>query len=277
MNCIVTCVTPDFYQWYIPTFVYSARRAMPDVDIKIFIQGQLDGSLRSVEGADIEEIFSDYPPSPSILRFLVPGEKLAKYDMVYFTDIDFVFLPHGEKTLFDYHRSIMGRLGMCYAGHRGPLKAKDKPWKQWDGRHTRIAGGAFMATREWFLVTRAARNGILLMAKRLGLQYREQDEVLLYHICKSSGLPTPKDVGCFICGKPYNITYRDLHLGDFKFDKRWVNMPRMRKKFLTDGNVKEYIKLSKDQGWLSAKAVASKNPLVRLTLDRADDHVCSRS
>jgi hypothetical protein len=249
---------------------------MPGVDIKIFIQGQLDGSLRSVEGADIEEIFSDYPPSPSILRFLVPDDRLAKYDMVYFTDVDFVFLPHGDKTLFDYHASIMKRCGTCYAGHRGPVSARKYPWKTWDGAYSRISGGAFMASHGWFSQTRDARDRVLSRVLKSGLKFREHDEVLLYYICAKSGLPTPKDVGCFICGKPYNIAYRDLHLGDFKFDKRWVNIPRMRKKFLTDGNVKEYAKLSRDPGWLAVKAAASKDPLVRLTLDRADIHVCNR-
>jgi hypothetical protein len=249
---------------------------MPDTKIKIFIQGRLDGSLRSVEGADIEEIFSDYPPSPSILRFLVPDEKLVKFDNIYFTDVDFVFLPHDGKTLFDYHSIIMRRCGTCYAGHRGPLNAKKYLWKTWEGSHARISGGAFMASREWFAATRDVRNSVMKRVKKSGLAYREHDEVMLNYICRKSGLPVPTDMGCFICGAKYNIAYRDMHLGDFKFEKRWVNMSRMRDKFLTDNNARAYRELQDDGDWIKTKNLAAKNPFVKLTLDRADAHVCSR-
>lgn len=273
MNCITTCVTADLYQYYIPTFVYSARKAMPGVAIKIFVQGKLDGTLRSIGGADIVELDHDYPPCPSILRYLVGDFHFQDYDMVYFTDIDFVFLDHGDKDLFDYHKIIIAKNNTSYAGHRGPVRAKKYKWKTWEGKRTRIAGGAFMATRRWLFETRLMRTKTLEGVKKHGIRYREEDEVLLYNICAKSGLPTPELVGHFICGNKYNITYRDLHLGDFKFDKRWVNLPRMEKDFLTEENARKFRDLEKDSGWRHACAVAEKDPIVSLTLERARAYV----
>jgi hypothetical protein len=176
--------------------------------------------------------------------------------------------------LFDYHEAILKRNQSCYVGHRGPLKAKKYRWKRWDGVHTRIAGGAFMATQEWLLLTATQRyKTVEYILKQKGLTYREEDEVLLYNICKRSSLDTPQRVGCFICGKKYNITYRDLHLGDFKFDKRWVNRPRMERMFLTNENAALFAELDAEPGWIDACHLAEQDPMVKLTLDRARQYV----
>lgn len=221
--CITTLITSDnYYKQYVPLFEYSAKKANPDADVKVFV---------------LEELFPGYPKSSvNALRFFIPPVNFKDYKYVYFTDIDFIFLPH-KRSLVEYHAQVMKNTNQIYSGHRGPVKGR---WL----RTPRMAAGAFMVHQSWFKRTAVARKGWKKRLKK-GMRYREHDEVMLYDICKKSGLHVPHWKGRFINNKPYDIKYRDIHLGDFKpeFNRRFTNFSRMRRKFMTLRNLKNYKKI----------------------------------
>ena len=221
MWCITTLITSDnYYKQYVPLFEYTIKKAIPDADVKVFI---------------LEELFPGYPKSSvNALRFHIPAEHFKGYKYVYFTDIDFIFLPH-KFSLLKYHARIMKNTGQPYSGHRGPVKGR---WR----KSPRMAAGAFMVGSDWFKKTAAARRSWKRRLKK-GMKYREHDEVMLYDICKKSGMRVPRWKGRFINNKHYDIKYRDIHLGDFKFSRRFTNFSRMRSKFMTLRNLKNYKKL----------------------------------
>jgi len=261
MICVTTMVTSDHYQYYIPLFLCSLRKYYPEVGCKIFVRGE-----SKIKGQEIiENTFTDYPKGDYVtnaLRFNVDPKHFKDYEYVYYTDIDFIFLPQ-KKPVFDYLINIMKDTKLPYAGHRGPIKARRREKHGiyiWDKNYSRLAAGVFMVAHEWFKRTTDCRKHYLNEIKKKKVRYREYDEVMLYHFCKLSGFRTPiAKEGTFVNGKKFHIDYRHVHLGDFKFGKRYKNRARMKKKFLTDENVKKFTKLEKEDDWKEACEIAEKN------------------
>ena len=260
LNCITTMVS-GWYKHFIPMFEYSAKRAMPDVDVKVF---------------SMEKLFPEYNRSSvNSLRFFIPKKLLKNYNYVYFTDVDFVFLPH-NKDLFDYHIQVANATAQGYSGHRGPIRAKKRGFKNWSGKHTRIAAGAFMVNREWFDRTEKIKAE-LLPSLVTGVKYRESDEMMLHTILRESKYRTPLKVGRFADNRKYNIRYRDVHLGDFKGSfTRWKDIKRMKRKFLTNENVKAYSVLSRDREWRHIVDKACQNHHIKRIMDNLDFHIKKR-
>jgi len=240
-NCITTMVN-GWYKHFIPMFEYSAKKAMPDVDVRVY---------------DMDKTFPGYHRSSvNALRFFVDPKEFKGYDYVYFTDVDFIFLPH-DNSLFDYHTTILNVQG--YSGHRGPINARNRKFKAWDGDRARIAAGAFMVNQKWFKRTERTRRGILPVIMN-GVNLREADEILLQKILVESGYKIPTKAGRFCDGHKYNIKYRDIHLGDFKpLFSRWKDIKKMRRRFLCDSNVIAYQELKKDPVWIEIVQKACEN------------------
>ena len=271
---ITTIVTDDMFRFYIPIFVYSARRANPEADIKIFYRGSVPPEIKELCDCEfIENVFANYPESgytTNALRFLVPPEHFTtKY--IYFTDIDFIMLPH-KPSLFEYQRGILKRTKQMYAGHRGPKKVtKGDGVPMFDGNYTRIAAGAFFCLTS--LLNKFDRPKYLKYVKEGGCDYRSFDEVMLCRMLKKAGQLIPETKGTFLNGKLYNIQYRDIHLGDFKFTKRWKNMARMKKKFLTDWNIMEYHKLCREPEWHNLVKFCSQDRHIAMYFNALNKHI----
>jgi len=258
-EAIVTIATKgNFYSQFAPLFEYSAKRL--GFQAKVFY---LEDEFPELQLKDA-----------NAARFLLPMDKLP-WDYVYFTDVDFVFL---NKQLLEYHKNIIGKTRMPYSGHRGPRGGQalnERPFKKWDGKYSRIAAGAFMATREWLKATTTIRKRWLDKVRGGWIRYRESDEIMLQRICVEAQMKTPEEVGCFVGGATYDINMRDLHLGDFKF-KRWRDIAKMRGKFLTDHNLKKYEALTEDPHFCALRDMACVNPDIGGLFKHLQTHIYRR-
>ena len=273
---ITTLVSDDYYKLYIPIFVYSARKAVPDAEIKIFYRGTLDKEIKSFCNCEfIENMFPEYPESESntnALRFLVPTKHFnTRY--IYFTDIDFIMLKH-TPSLYTYMYNTLHRTKQLHAGHRGPKKVTlGDPFLKFTGKNSRIAAGAFFCHIDLLNRTEQKRKDYLTAIKNGACSFRSYDEIMLYRLLLDAKQETPITVGAYTDGKVYDITYRDVHLGDFKFTKRWKNTAKMKRKFLTDGNITEYRRLSNDSEWLKRVEYACQDRHIAMYFNALNKHV----
>jgi len=256
MKCLICTLASGWYKKFAPIFEYTAKRANPGCDVKVF---------------DKDVLFPDHPDNAvSVLRFCIPNKHFKGYDYIYFTDVDFVFLPH-KTSLIDYFKRIVINTRQHYAGYRGPRKHK------WKGRDRRMAGGAFMATQKWLALTDEHRKNVVRKCLN-GLSYREKDEVYLQRITNDAGFLVPAEVGCFTNGERYNKTYRNLHLGDFKrgFRHRWENMGVMKRKWFLKNNVRKYLELLKDEKFSAIVTEARKEPEIDRIFSHVTEHLQKR-
>ena len=286
--------TADSYQFFIPLFVYSIKKAYPNAGVRVFVKGALKGVTRdAINGFGFEDCvikencFAKYPDTVSItntLRFLVGRDEFKGYDYVIVKDIDFLIF-RGQVSHVDYFAKRMGRLP--YFGIRGPYnrpRRYEVNGRGWKGSFTRVAGGTFVFKNpEWFNIT----SGMLSKYRRIvkqeliedndkkpAVSYREYDEVMLYRIIKGSGLRTPKRKGKDAYGRGMAKRYRDLHLGDFSKDKH--SYKRLCKR-LALVCLKQFAELERDSVWVEIrKRMSEANPKIREILRRVRKHAKRR-
>lgn len=96
--CISTVVSADKYQWFIPLFSLSARKAYPECGLKVFVKGKLDPELKSKkrmfgDPSLFENQFLGVPDRRSTcnaLRHLINPKHYKGYNYIYPTDVDFI-------------------------------------------------------------------------------------------------------------------------------------------------------------------------------------------
>lgn len=256
---VTTLVTDNYYQHYLPIFIYTMRMSNPNCLIKTFIKGRTD-SL-NIEAFDylhekgiyfdmpIELPFEEYPDNisvPNALRFLIDESNYGNNN-VFITDADFVFFPH-DPAIDKYYEYKLKKWGECYWGRRGFKRILGT-----DTKTKRIAAGGFLATPDWFSATRGSRQAMRekLISGKIG-KVREDDEIMLWDICAGSGLNCPTKKGNKIKKK-----YKELHLGDFKFYHRWTSTNKMRRK-INRGNYYKWHRLEEGGIWLGLTQILSK-------------------
>jgi len=226
----------------------------------------------------VENVFTEFPSRVSIcntLRHLIPKEFFAGFEYVYITDIDFLFFRH-EPTLGQYFAKRIKRCKQPYAAFRGAInvpRRKDVNKIGWKGSFTRIADGTLMLkTPEWYERTDKFRIQYYKRLKKsehdkfdsiIPASYREYNEVMLYRICRLAGLETPSKKRHFIDGHKYDITFRDIHLGDMKY-----NYHKRIKKNITKWNIKNFKLLEKNKTWKALCSVCEKDGTVKTNLNK---------
>ena len=283
MKTVITTIsTEDYFQHYLPLYIYILRKEYPEYDVKTFIKGKTDELTKKafaylrehIEFEDPIQVFKNYgllESTINCLRFLVPEKHFKGYDYVIFTDLDLLIF-RSKPTLLNWHLKRMKRLRTCYAGHRGPKLQPHRPeisFEGWVGRFKRVAAGFFMATPEWFKRTKTARARYKKKARcgKLG-GYREMDEVMLARILKESKLPVPP----LYKKENFKIDERGIHLGDFKYSmkKRYESLRKMRKK-VTNKNIKKFYDLDNDPIWQGLIKILCKDPKIKKRLNRATE------
>lgn len=272
--CVSTVVTADHFQHYIPIFCYTLKRAV-DADIKIFLRGQLDDLTKEtlVECGLYPDILQDtwkgfpcHVSTTNALRFLLPSIHFSAYEWVYITDIDFVFLPHDPGFLTYYARKTEA-WGEDYWSRRGPNRASGT-----DKRAKRIAGGCMMVRApEWFRRTADMRKKMMAKVEsgEIG-QHREDDEIMLWDICAGSGMKCPT--------KKTNRRrkgYKEIHLGDFKFDGRWGSNRKMSRR-ISVGNFQKWFRLEEEPGWQKVCSFVEKDPEIKKILTNVREYMNGR-
>ena len=262
---VQTVCTADYYQNYIPFFVYSVKKALPEADITVFVRGRLNEQVAALYDANkinakiLEDFCLDHPyniSTTNALRFTdCAANKYHEYTLI--TDIDLIFLPQEPSIIYKFAKEAFDAK-QCFCGWHGPQDAKEE----------RVVGGFFLITPEWLYRTKEARAKYSdLLKENVEGKYRESDEAVLCKILKESGLPIPQS-------ESFPTEYRGVHLGDFKFPGRWQNIELM-KMFLTDANCKKYRELERDPGW--EELVTSINdPTVDQQLINLDAHISQR-
>lgn len=253
-TCITTLATSNWFQHYLPMYIYILRKEYPEYYVRTFITGETDALtheclnyLRS-NGVNLDppiEIFEDIKlikSTANSLRFLIPENYFNGMDQVLFTDCD-LLLFRNDPTLLKWHLKRMKAMNTCYAGHHGPKHHIFRPEispEGWKGRFERVSGGFLMVTPKWFRKTKAARKKYLRIAMKGKLGgFREFDEVMLGRIMRKSGLPMPPMGFC--------MKQRGIHLGDFKLRKSRIKR-KMRKR-LVPQMAKNFIELTNDPIW----------------------------
>jgi len=257
MKCIMSVVSGDYFQSYIPLYAMALRTWYKE-DIHIFSKGVLTKEqIEVIHSSNDGNIFihmksyEDYPSlisTTNALRFIINGceiiddfDNMKEYSHCLITDIDLLIF----KDPFDWHIDQISAT-QPFAGHHGPWKKTHRPeiCGSWSGNFERVAGGFFCATPEWYKRTKQSRenHSILLRCGAEG-KYREADEVILASIIRESGMDIPQS-------KVFPTELRGLHLGDFKetMNHRWNNQAKMMR-ILTDGNCRSYQELSRTEQW----------------------------
>jgi len=288
--CIATVCSANHYSCYVPTFLYSAHKAYPDADVKVYVLGELREEIKTLldeipaKNYEItENAFIDYPIkrwTSNALRHLLPVYDFVEYSHIFICDVDFVFVKQG-KPMLKYYDDLLDACGEPYATFRGHTN------KEWDGNKKRLGEGFFVIkTPEWFKQTAQARSYYEKRLKELKSDsfddikpgtYREYGEVLLYRICKASKMRTPNLPWCFLNNKKVDMLYRQVHLGDFKFGRRHKNWSKMIE-YLPFLNVVSYAKMFwEDKEWDKlCAAVGSISEKVGDNLKRAHAHIKER-
>ena len=110
--------------------------------------------------------------------------------------------------------------------------------KKWKHPYSRLAGGtAMFNVQQWYKKAGSALSYYSKLAvanqydrydHHLIGSYRENDEVLLARICMKAGIRLPDVPYRFVNGRQLSMEYRGLHLGDFKFPRRYKKGKKMK-------------------------------------------------
>ena len=274
-EAVMTVVSGEMYQWFMPLFIYTWKKAYPSADVVVFVRGGLSEGVKSVlsemrslhylegEWAVKGGIFDNFPKRHHLtnaLRHLIPDKYLLRYDQVLITDVDLLGFPVAI-THWSYFGHVMRSTKLPYAAFRGPKRTFYRPEiapMGWTGNFARLGCGTFMLhPKEW--VRRTSKARAYYWKVLLGDQhdkydhhrpgsYREYDEVMIARICTMSRLRIPGRRSCFVGGKPFDTRYRGVHLGDFKFKERYKNRRKMRE-IIHKGVARQYVEIQKDEGW----------------------------
>lgn len=264
--CVTTLTTADYFQHYLPVFIYVLRKEYPEYDVKVFIKGKVDKISEKAYSVLRENkikfdnpinIFKEYPELESTtncLRFLIPESYFDSYNYIFIVDADLLFF-RTQPLLLTWYLKRMKEIGSCYGGYHGPFKKPHRPHitPRWEGKFERVSGGIFMVTQKWFEKTKNIRIKYRKKAEkgRLG-GYREIDEVMLARILKKADMPMP----------PRGFWYmlRGVHLGDFKpeMEKRYKRNKKL-KRLLYKECAEKFLDLESDPVWYKLIEILSQD------------------
>jgi len=278
MSCSVTTLTSGYFQHYLPIFIYTLRKNVPHVLVKTFHRGPLDSLTNRAldylhsEGVNFdlpyENLFEGYPEHTSTtnaLRFMLPVSYFQQTKYIYITDVDFVFFDH-DPTMDVYYISKLKKWEECYWSRRGPRRETGS-----EDVVKRISAGCFLATHEWFHQTETlrARMAEKLMSGDIG-KVREDDEKMLWDICAGSGLKCP-----VAATSGRRKKYKELHLGDFKFDHRWASNKKMRQR-ISPGNFYKWYRLEEDPIWKNVVSICCEDENINQIITNVRTYMLKR-
>jgi hypothetical protein len=277
-KCIFTVCTADYFQFYIPIFIWSALDVYKNVDVVIYLRGKLDSTVATaLSFIDIsrvkivENYKTGYPNLPSTTNCLRFTTAPIDYDEVFVTDVD-MFFNKTRQGIFYHCRQVKNN--DSYVGYHSPWKKPHRPeiCESWRGEFERIAAGFVMLYRPWWNDTKKIReeyNSLLLNGK--WGSFRESDEVMLSRMVKHAGLPMVPSV-------PLPRFLRPLHLGDFKpsMQHRYTNKQKMRA-FMDKECVNSFLRAKSDRTFSSILRIISKNAQMKEIIGNVSEYCEKRS
>jgi len=271
MKRIYTCCD-ERYQWFLPTWAYSAKRVFSDTTIMVDFCGEMDPTCRDLLAALDVSIGIPFKPAirPSCLRFLLHSGGDSE---TMITDVDIAFIDDG---VWCYLMAKMRTDGLgCYAAFQGTKKHPVRPEiapDGWKGDMRRLCGGFVMVTEQWYKQTLDERQRYAQLLRKGWGDYRESDEVMLCRICDKAIFVLPS-------GYKFNESQRNLHVGDFREDMRhrWTNVKKMQR-LLPPESVMKTKALLADKGFQEVLSVvrACGGEEVNATWNNAIEHIGMR-
>jgi hypothetical protein len=196
----ITTVVDSRYMEYAPLFAYCVKKVYPSYRVILVLRDNCPYDLPGVETVRLFDTFPRYPYISIALRFVVPPDVYREFDYVYITDIDMMIMPE-RIAIDDFHLGEMVVTNLSYSNSLRNIH-------HYAGFESLT--GLHFATKKWFAQTDEQRGFYYqyLESGTLGV-YREYDGVMLYRMCKKSGLGLPKK---------YKLKKRHhgIHLGNFR-------------------------------------------------------------
>lgn len=210
-----------WYVDYLPTFIYSVKKAYPHYTIKIFLREQLPDGLREKcnDAIIVEDYFKNRAKQeepgkvPYYLRFLIPYEQLEEFDRVFICDIDLLMVKE-DPSLDKQLDSIMRQTGLPFANY---LRNKKESWPE------RFTGWHYIDVKRYFHKTKQAIKSIDPSFDITQIPHysyydgfgnkRYGQEALLHKIIMDSFDFDPESVRQSILNFP---THHGLHLGPLR-------------------------------------------------------------
>lgn len=284
-QCVMSVVTADHFQHYIPLFLRCMRRWGDGVDSQWYLRGKPDDMLLKAMDCLTEfgiakeydsiayDSFSwmpDTESSTNLMRFLhcCEDKLTTQYGHTLIVDVDLLLFADP----FPYHIKRMSESMQPFYGHHGPWKKPYRPEINkdgWTGDFERVAGGFFLATPQWYTLTAKARIDMIGDLNKMQ-PFRELDEVVLARIIKLSGMKVPQD-------KHFPAELRGVHLGDFKesMTHRWTSMAKMITK-LTDDNCRHFVAIERDPCWQELLKILAGDTVLMQILENVRKHCRDR-
>jgi hypothetical protein len=277
-KCVFTVCTADYFQYYIPIFIWSALNAWKDVAVLVYVRGALDDITKAaitqmarmnLHRVNIVENYkTDYPNKISTTNSLRFTTNDIPYDDVLVTDIDFFFSRLRDDP---FEWAVRNRESAYFYATHGPSLKPHRPeiCPAWTGDFERVAAGFVVLYSDWWHKTDGLRSkyNMLLKTGEMG-HYRENDEVILGRIIKRAELPMPR--------LPLPRYMRWLHLGDFKstMKHRYTNSKKMRN--LTDDScVNAFLRAKSDPVFSNILDIVCENAQMKEIIGNVSEY-CSK-
>jgi hypothetical protein len=197
--CLTTVVDKGYF-CYIPLFIYCAKKAYPEYDIKIFTRGDYEPS-RENRGYVVKVLNDDYSDNvycTAALRFLQGDDTLKDYEYVLNTDIDIMTTKETPDIIEQHVTHMNNNKLMCYS----------------NGEINGAMTGVHFVTKDWWEATRDSRHKILQEYIKGATPTKGSDERNLSRIVVESGLTVPS--------LPILWNFHGLHLGKYRDGKKEV-------------------------------------------------------
>jgi len=224
------------YQKYVPYYVYFCNRAYPESKIKIFLDCEIDKSLRSSfdlvsKNSNVsfyDNTFKDIPHSITKLkasRFLLDSSYFKDIKYIYIGDID-LFISKEKISLLEQHLIHCNETSLCYSNAVRDLD------------YNRLTGLHFIKTDEYFEKMDAIITKYYEALRAESLSVSDQhkgclDEMMLYKMVEEANCGFPKN---------YFRPHHGLHIGVWRKKKPFS----LSQEFLNEHGHDNYINYYRD-------------------------------
>lgn len=204
---LIYTICDSAYQWYVPMFLYSLKKTMPELGIQIRINGEIDKAMletcgsMAVDTVGVVEISK--PVSgfhTAAMRFLIQPDNAESYDYVLITDVDILHYRE-DKSIVSQHVHHMKKDGLDYY---------ENYISQRRGEEIRVPGVHFV-TREWWKVTKEQREEELAKIMEASTLDYCYDEFMLGRIIVNSGCVIPPSMAKL-------WRHHGVHIGDWRLN-----------------------------------------------------------
>lgn len=223
-KCIVVTASSDWYQGFIPFFIFYAQKACPEAQILVYLRGICSNNTKkAIKVLDVDkskyDIIENYKIeygntriASQLARWTIMDDYVQNYDYIYIGDID-IMLCAEDNCLFHQHLKNAKKINV-------PISNIVRKGQE------RLTGLHFFNTNEYY---KHLYNEIVLLDMTIKQHaligdidkyFPKSDEYILYHMVNNARPDWIKNL--------LNSTFRPhhgVHIGIFrgsKIYKKWI-------------------------------------------------------